>query len=378
MSDIPRSSYSPATASTAGSSVAGDLLGWYGGHRRQLPWRADPGETADPYRVWLSEIMLQQTTVAAVKPYFARFVARWPDVRALAAAPVEEVMKAWAGLGYYSRARNLHACAKAVVESEGGAFPSDEARLRVLPGIGAYTSAAIAAIAFGERAVVVDGNVERVMARLFAIGTPLPAARPALRAAMDDVTPMTRAGDFAQAVMDLGATICTPRSSACVICPISSHCRAREQGDPATYPRKAPKKSVPERFGAVFLVTHPNGSLLVRQRPSEGLFGGMTEFPGTAWTAAPADVIVLPPGVAGPITPIGRIRHGLTHFTLELDVFLAQPDPSTPADVRWVAHEAVSGEALPTLMRKVLALASPGLPHTAADAAIRSPRLDRL
>ena len=261
------------------------LLAWYDRHRRALPWRAAPGERADPYRVWLSEIMLQQTTVKAVAPYYARFLARWGDVRALAAAPLEEVLKAWAGLGYYARARNLHACARAVVERHGGEFPASEAALRALPGIGAYTAAAIAAIAFDVPASPVDGNVERVIARLFAVEAPLPGAKPELRRLARELTPQRRAGDFAQAMMDLGATICTPKKPACALCPWNEGCAAHARGDAETFPRRTPKREGALRRGAAFVARRADGFVLVRTRPAKGLLGGMTEVPTTEWAA---------------------------------------------------------------------------------------------
>lgn len=334
--------------------IAADLLAWYDRHRRDLPWRAKPGESSDPYRVWLSEIMLQQTTVAAVQPFYRRFLERWPDVLSLAQAPLDAVLHAWAGLGYYSRARNLHACAQAVARLPGARFPDTEDALRALPGIGAYTAAAIAAIAFGRRAVVVDGNVERVMARLLAAETPIPAVRPRLRAAMDAVTPAFRAGDFAQAAMDLGATICTPKSPACIVCPIRLACRAVRTGNPAAYPRRLARKTVPVREGAIFYVEREDGRVLVRNRPPNGLFGGMTEFPGTSWTED-FDVgrIEMPEGIAGPIEELGPVHHGLTHFSLVLHVFRARAEEHQPAANRWVEPGSLHLEALPTLMRKV-------------------------
>ena len=260
----------------------GDLLAWYDRHRRVLPWRAKPGEAIDPYRVWLSEIMLQQTTVKTVGPYFARFVARWPDVGALAAAPLDDVLRLWAGLGYYARARNLHACARAVAER--GGFPRTEAELTTLPGIGRYTAAAIAAIAFDDHAVPVDGNVERVVTRLFAIEEELPAAKPEIQRLAQTLAPDARAGDFAQAMMDLGATICTPVKPACVLCPWMEDCAARRRGDPQTFPRKAPKREGKLRRGAAFVAVRADGCVLLRSRPPKGLLGGMTEVPTTDWS----------------------------------------------------------------------------------------------
>ncbi|MBE7219600.1 MAG: A/G-specific adenine glycosylase [Caulobacteraceae bacterium] len=343
------------------AAVAPALLAWYDRHRRSLPWRSLPGQPSDPYAVWLSEIMLQQTTVAAVKPYYAAFLQRWPTVAAIAAAPVADVLQAWAGLGYYSRARNLHACAAAVMDRHGGVFPGDEKALRALPGIGAYTAAAVAAIAFGQRAVVVDGNVERVMARLFAIDTPLPRAKPQLHAAMDRITPAARTGDFAQAVMDLGATICTPRSPACVICPLAHPCAARALGVQADLPRKEKKNKVPERGGAVFVIEREDGAVFVRQRPPQGLFGGLPEFPSTAWNEGfeVGSPVALPEDLAlfdGPMRPLGRVEHGLTHFHLTLEVYSVRPAKNNDADPGWIGADALDSIGFPTLMRKVLAL----------------------
>jgi A/G-specific adenine glycosylase len=340
------------------------LLAWYDRHRRKLPWRAGKGERADPYRVWLSEIMLQQTTVRAVAPYYARFLAHWGDVRALAAAPIEDVLKAWAGLGYYARARNLHACARAVVERHGGVFPAAEAELRALPGIGAYTAAAIAAIAFDAPASPVDGNIERVMARLFAVEVPLPGAKPELRRLAREVTPRQRAGDFAQAMMDLGATICTPKRPACVLCPWKESCAAFARGDAETFPRRTPKREGALRRGAAFVAHRTDGYLLVRTRPTKGLLGGMTEVPTTEWTADFDEGSALksaPPLVAR--RPIawrrirGVVRHVFTHFPLELSTYVAELPPKirAPAGMRWTKISELAGEALPSLMRKVIA-----------------------
>jgi A/G-specific adenine glycosylase len=353
------------------------VLAWYDRHRRTLPWRALPGQRADPYQVWLSEIMLQQTTVAAVVPYFTAFVARWPSVEGLADAPVEEVMRQWAGLGYYSRARNLHACARMVTAEHGGRFPDTEEALRGLPGIGPYTAAAIAAIAFGRRAVVVDGNVERVVARLFAIPTPLPAAKASIRAKATDLTPPARPGDYAQAMMDLGATICTPRKPACALCPLTAGCAARATGTPERFPLKAAKPERPVRHGAVLFVRRRDGMVLVRTRPPKGLLGGMTEFPGTEWTTSPlseeglrrkavsmvADFgtdaalwsQLVPPSVPLRKLDMG-VTHVFTHFRLELEIRVAEVPHGAhpPAGCRWVHESDVDHEALPSVMRKVL------------------------
>ena len=332
------------------------LLAWYDRHRRVLPWRALPGERADPYAVWLSEIMLQQTTVAAVKPYYETFLGLWPDVGALAGAPTEDIMRRWAGLGYYSRARNLHACAQTVVASHGGRFPSTEEALRALPGIGPYTAAAIAAIAFGRPAVVIDGNVDRVIARRHAIDVPLASAKPAIRAFAEAATPDVRPGDYAQAMMDLGATICTPRNPACVICPLSEGCAARIAGQQDLFPVKAIKAARPLRRGSVFYIRR-GLDVLVRTRPPKGLLGGMTEFPGSAWDAG-GD----PGGQAAPLVGNYRklaapVEHGFTHFELRLDVFVAElgGKVSAPGDCRFVPEMTLAAEALPGLMRKVAA-----------------------
>jgi A/G-specific adenine glycosylase len=336
------------------------LLAWYDIHGRALPWRVKNGK-ADCYLVWLSEIMLQQTTVAAVIPYFEKFRANWPDVAALAAARDEEILSAWAGLGYYSRARNLIKAAR-LMAADGA--PQDEAGWRALPGVGPYTAAAVAAIALGQRAVVVDGNVERVMARLHALETPLPQGKPAIYAAMDALTPQTRAGDFAQAMMDLGATLCTPKKPACALCPLRAFCAASHQGAPETYPKKAPKAARPERVGAVYIARRADGALLMRTRPEKGLLGGMSEFPGTDWAAQYADA----PPLKARWRACGRVRHIFTHFALELDVFCADVAASTPAvgDCRWVSRNALAREALPSLMKKALELAAPALATKAA------------
>lgn len=337
---------------------AAALLAWYDAHRRKLPWRAEAGQTPDPYAVWLSEIMLQQTTVAAVKPYYERFLAQWPTVRDLAAAAIEDVMKAWAGLGYYSRARNLHACAATVVERHDGVFPDDEEALRALPGIGPYTAAAIAAIAFGRRAVVVDGNVERVVTRLFAIDTPMPSAKPLIRAKTDTITPDQRAGDFAQAMMDLGATICTPKTPACVLCPLATGCTARTEGTQSRFPVKAPKAERPHRTGAIFYVRRADGKVLVRRRPPKGLLGGMLEFPGSEWRTgfAQDEALTHAPLAATWHRRIGSADHVFTHFSLALTVYTGEVPHKTPAPegAQWIDEHELIGEALPSVMHKVM------------------------
>jgi A/G-specific adenine glycosylase len=318
-----------------------------------MPWRVGPADRAkgvrpDPYRVWLSEVMLQQTTVAAVTAYFQRFTARWPDVAALAAARDEDVMAEWAGLGYYARARNLLKCARVVVADHGGRFPETRAGLLTLPGIGPYTAAAVAAIAFDEAATVVDGNVERVMARLFQIETPLPAAKPELVARADSLTPAQRPGDYAQAVMDLGATICTPRNPACGICPWMTICTARANGIAADLPRKSPKPDKPTRLGQVW-IGHRTDALLVERRPDKGLLGGMLGFPGDAWDGAGGEA----PAPADWLH-IGEIRHTFTHFHLVLRVHVARID-ANPRRGEWAPLARASD--LPTVMRKAWDLA---------------------
>ena len=333
------------------------LLAWYDRHRRVLPWRALPGETADPYRVWLSEVMLQQTTVQAVAPYFAAFLARWPNVAALAAAPVEEVMLAWAGLGYYARARNLHACAKVVAQWRGGQFPDDQADLRQLPGIGEYTAAAIAAIAFDKPAVVVDGNVERVMARLFAVTQPLPAAKAELKRLAASLAPTARPGDYAQASMDLGATLCTPTSPACGICPWMEACEGRRLGIAAQLPAKLAKPERPTRRGIAFWTLAKDGSVLLRRRPPEGLLGGMMEVPSTPWRPEAWDldqaVREAPLAAEWRLLP-GQIRHTFTHFHLDLAVAVGRAGPKSAARGIWCSLDRLEDQALPTVMRKVV------------------------
>jgi A/G-specific adenine glycosylase len=318
--------------------------------------------------VWLSEIMLQQTTVKTVAPYYARFLVRWPTVAALAASPLEDVLKAWAGLGYYARARNLHACARAVVERHGGRFPDDIAPLATLPGVGAYTAAAIAAIAFDKRATPVDGNVERVIARLFAVEAVLPAAKPDIRRLAESLTPAVRPGDFAQALMDLGATICTPARPCCALCPWSEACMAHRLGAAETFPRKAPKREGRLRRGAAFWVERADGAVLVRTRPLRGLLAGMTEVPTSEWTHdfdLDEALRAAPPASNGKGKPAwrrlpGKVTHVFTHFPLELVVYAAAVPASTraPAGMRFVARAALDDEAWPTLMRKVIALAN--------------------
>ncbi len=356
---IPHEATPPAAA----------LLEWYDRHARRLPWRIGPRERAagvvpDPYRVWLSEVMLQQTTVTAVKPYYEGFLERWPSVADLAAAPAEEVMKAWAGLGYYSRARNLKACAEAVVATHGGRFPADAAGLRALPGIGDYTAAAIAAIAYDEPAAVVDGNVERVLTRIFRVETPLPAAKKEIRALQARLTPAARAGDYAQAMMDLGATICTPKKPACVLCPWQEWCAASKEGVAESYPRKAGKADRPERQGAAYVAVRTDGAVLLRRRPDKGLLGGMTEVPGSVWLdgfrADPrhGDAPLKADWQAANATVV----HVFTHFRLTLSIYSATFDRNVaaPEGHWWSPRAEVAGEALPSVMKKAIEAALPG------------------
>ena len=345
------------------------LLAWYDRHRRDLPWRVTPdmraaGAINDPYHVWLSEVMLQQTTVAAVKAYFEKFVRLWPRVEDLAAADAEDVMKAWAGLGYYARARNLKKCAEAVARDHGDRFPETAAALRALPGIGDYTSAAIAAIAFDEPVPVMDGNVERVVARLYDIRTPLPAAKPELYALAQTLTPDQRPGDHAQAMMDLGAGICTPKRPACALCPLNDVCRAHAAGSEERYPIKTPKAERPTRYGDAFVAVRSDGAVLLRARADDGLLGGMTEVPGSEWTSRrrPLDASVDSPIQADWQPAAGPVVHVFTHFRLELNVYcgritaMEQPPPGH----WWSTPDALPGEALPSVMKKVVEAALPG------------------
>ena len=345
----------------AAIAAAAPLLAWFDRHRRDLPWRARPGETAEPYRVWLSEIMLQQTTVTAAIPYYESFVTRFPTVAALAAAPLDEVLAAWAGLGYYARARNLHACARAVVAH--GGFPRELEGLRALPGIGSYTAAAIGAIAFGLPAVPVDGNVERVVARLFAIGTELPAGKKAIHAAAAalgaDPDAVARPSDFAQALFDLGAAICTPARPACALCPWREPCAARRAGIEAELPRKAPKRPRPLRHGVHFWLTDAAGNVLLRRRPPRGLLGGMTELPGTAWRddAWEEGEALRHAPMPAAWRPAGQVRHGFTHFELRIELFAARVKRiKAEGFLRPLAR--LGEEALPSVMRKCARVAA--------------------
>ncbi len=335
------------------------LLAWYDRHARAMPWRVAPldrraGVLPDPYRVWLSEVMLQQTTVAAVRDYFHRFTARWPTVVALAAAEDGDVMGEWAGLGYYARARNLLKCARAVARDHGGRFPETRDGLLALPGIGPYTAAAIAAIAYDEPATVVDGNVERVVARLWQVETPLPAAKPELTALAEGLTPHDRPGDHAQAMMDLGATICTPRNPACGICPLISYCRARASGTQAELPRKTPKAEKPTRLGIAYLARRADGAWLLERRPDRGLLGGMLGWPGSDWSESPSPA---PPFAADWRDAGAEVRHTFTHFHLRLTVMLADAVPETSPDRgAFLPPEHFRPSDLPTVMRKAFDL----------------------
>jgi A/G-specific adenine glycosylase len=385
------------------ASPARKLLAWYDRHRRELPWRAKRGERADPYRVWLSEIMLQQTTVQAVGPYFKKFLARWPDVRRLAAAPLDDVLAAWAGLGYYARARNLHRAAKFVTEEFGGRFPQTAEALRKLPGIGVYTSGAIASIAFDEREAAVDANAERVIARLFAVDEPLPLAKTKLRTLTQSLVPEKRAGDFAQALMDLGATICTPKRPACGNCPWNVECEARKRGIQEALPVKAVKVARPLRRGAAFVARDAKGAVLLMKRPEKGLLGGMLQPPLGPWTEnfpTKREALSQAPFPAEWKKLNGIVHHGFTHFELEIEVYAAEItarpkqikdchsrpsdaqhregkgthvstprsrstsgspslDPLTRAspgmtELLWVENAGLSEVALPTIMRKII------------------------
>ena len=361
-----RKKFPDATRSRAARPAL--LLDWYDRHRRRLPWRAAAGERPDPYRVWLSEIMLQQTGVKTVGPYFEKFLARWPDVASLGRASLDDVLRMWAGLGYYSRARNLHACAVAVWRDHGGVFPDTEEGLRALPGIGPYTASAIAAIAFERRTMPVDGNIERVVSRLYAVEEELPKAKPRIQALAATLLAdanaghaTSRAGDSAQALMDLGSSICTPKKPACSLCPLNEDCAARARGDQENFPRKAPKKPGALRRGAAFVVTR-GAELLVRSRPEKGLLGGMTEVPGSDWLAGQEDRAALKqaPALAGATRwhrKAGVVTHVFTHFPLELVVYTARVPATTkaPKGMRWVPIATLSQEALPNVMRKAIA-----------------------
>ncbi len=358
MTGSPRRAHKPRRL----DALSKDLLAWYDAHRRTLPWRYDPGDTPDPYRVWLSEIMLQQTTVATVIPYFEKFLAEWPTVDALADAPLDDVLLAWAGLGYYARARNLHKCAKVVRDRHGSEFPADEDALRALPGIGPYTAAAIASIAFDLKATPVDGNIERVMARLHRIETPLPDAKKELTQLAVGHTPNARPGDYAQALMDLGATICTPKRPDCGICPCHEHCKAFTAGGAEQLPKKRPKPEKPVRRGTVYWLEWPKGTVLIRRRPEKGLLGGMWEIPSTEWHSAgngrshgPEDAlgVGIPASIKWAILPM-TVKHTFTHFHLELQIVQSIAAGRKKPKGQWVRLEELEKYALPTVMKKVV------------------------
>jgi A/G-specific adenine glycosylase len=334
--------------------LSSKLLRWYDDHARDLPWRMKGGKAADPYKVWLSEIMLQQTTVVAVDQYFRKFVSVWPTVQDLAAAETDDVMKAWAGLGYYARARNLHACAKIVATELEGKFPANVELLQKLPGIGPYTSAAIAAIAFDIPAAAIDGNVDRVISRYYAIEEPLPQSKPRIKLETESLVPQKRAGDFAQALMDLGATICTPKSPACDICPWTDECSGRLRGMATALPLKAKKQKVPTRYGHLYWIENSKGEVLVRTREAKGLLGGMTEFPSSDWFRDTLEKFEAP--FEGQWKKmLGVVEHTFTHFHLELTVW---KNISEAAQLKshFVPREELGSEALPSLMRKVAAI----------------------
>jgi len=343
---------------TQAGAIRARLLDWYDANARDLPWRMGPaaraaGKRSDPYRVWLSEVMLQQTTVPHATPYFERFTARWPTVQALAAADDGELMGAWAGLGYYARARNLLACARAVAGRHGGVFPDTEAGLRALPGVGGYTAAAVAAIAFDRAANVVDGNVERVVARLFAVETPLPAAKPELARRAAGLVRDERPGDWAQALMDLGATICGPRTPRCTICPMAAFCAACASGSPETWPRRTPRAARPRRYGVAYVMRR-DGEVAVVRRPDKGLLGGMLGLPTSEWRAEPwsqAEAVDAAPA-PGRWRAAGQVEHVFTHFALTL-IVLAGADGAVPPDALWRSDD----KQLPSVFRKVLSAA---------------------
>ena len=337
-------------------AIVARALEWWDRSRRSLAWRAEPGERPDPYRVWLSEVLLQQTTAQAVTPYYRRFTEKWPAVEDLAAAPIEAVISAFAGLGYYSRARNLHACAKEIAR-RGGRFPSDEAALRALPGVGDYTAAAIAAIAFDRPAAPVDGNIARILARLLALDSPVAASRKTIAAAARALVPARRAGDFAQALMDVGATICRPRAPDCKTCPLSLDCAAFRSGAPETFPRRAAVRPKPRRAGAVFFAHRADGAFLARRRSPRGLLASTVELPGAPWTEEP-------PGAnwaeAAPVEARwrrlpGSVEQVFTHFALSLAVYAAPYEGGAPDGCFWVGREGIEAAGFSNVMRKAVA-----------------------
>ncbi len=361
-----------ATAETTASKpaesepLAADLLAWYDEHARTMPWRIGPAHTKaghrpDPYHIWLCEVMAQQTQLGTVVDYFEKFTARWPDFNSLAAAGTDEVLAAWAGLGYYSRARNLKRCAQIVACEHDGRLPHDVDALRALPGIGEYTAAAIAAIAFDAPVAVVDGNVERVIARLHAIDEPLPGARARIRSYVTDMLDPVRPGDFAQAMMDLGATVCRPKAPMCLICPIRADCAGFARGDPETFPIKAAKKPKPTRRGAAFVAVNARGEVFLRRRPEKGMLGGMMEPPTSDWSArADGETGIAAAPFDAAWRAAGEVRHTFTHFHLELSVHAGRVSGDGAGDGRWVARANLPAAGLPTLMKKVVEAALPG------------------
>lgn len=350
---------------SAPKTLAAELLAWYDANGRDLPWRVRGGARPDPYRVWISEVMLQQTTVATVGPYFAEFLRRWPRLEDLAQAPLDEVLHAWQGLGYYARARNMLRAAQELVERHSGVFPREQAALLKLPGIGPYSAAAIAAIAFDRPATILDGNVERVIARLRLIETPLPAAKGELLRLACEITPPKRPGDYAQAIMDLGATVCTPKTPACAICPWRGACRAHIEGIPELLPKKLPKPKRPLRHGVAYWALRGDGRLLLRRRPEKGLLGGLMEVPTSEWFDAPWS-----PAAARHAAPAtarwrplpGIISHGFTHFRLEIVVYAGRVDGRTQLDGIWCPPESFADHALSALSRKIINHAEAAVP----------------
>jgi A/G-specific adenine glycosylase len=346
------------------SEFSRQLLAWYDRHARALPWRVPPAkskacERPDPYRVWLSEVMLQQTQVATVREYYLKFLSLWPSVHDLANADTEDVMKAWAGLGYYSRARNLKKCAGIVAVELGGVFPDNVTDLKKLPGIGDYTAAAIAAIAFGEPAAVIDGNIERVMTRQHRIDKPVRECKEQIRSLVADLLPRERPGDFAQAMMDLGATLCSPKKPGCALCPVAATCLAFAKGDMERFPVKAPKPEKPVRKGAAFVIFNSDGHVYLQKRKTSGLLGGMSEVPGSAWTAridGATGETALP--FDGAWQKAGKARHTFTHFHLELEVWHTEATHHR-GDGWWSTPDALPGEALPTVMKKAISVVLP-------------------
>ena len=335
--------------------VRGQLLDWYDAHARDIPWRAKAGQAPDPYHVWLSEIMCQQTTVQAVKAYYLKFLELWPSVQDLAAADQDDVMAAWAGLGYYARARNLHKCAKVVVNELGGVFPSRQEQLKKLPGIGDYTSAAIAAIAFNQPTTVMDGNVERIIARFFAVREPLPKAKPQLKALVhqfyDDFT--VRPGDLAQSFMDLGAGICIPKIPRCGLCPLQGACQAHRQGIAAELPAKIKAKTRPQKYGNIYWISNDQGQVLFHQRQEKGLLGGMLGLPTSNWKAD--NTTLTHPEYINTPTPLHiQVQHTFTHFDLKLDLFKATLKAKLPIkDIKlcWLCPMS-TGDKLPSVFKK--------------------------